>query len=50
MNCLATSTTVFPNYLALNVKDLKALSLAVSASKLLASSIESNHKLPVVLE
>ena len=39
--------TVFPIDLVLYSKDLKLLSLAMSASKLVASSLESNYKLLV---
>ena len=39
------SATVFPNNLALYLKDLKTLSFAIAASKLVASSLEQNHKL-----
>ena len=40
---------MFPNNLALYSKDLKLL-LATSALKLVASSLEENHKLHVVSE
>ena len=43
-------TTVFPNILDLCSKDLKLLSLAITALKLVASSFESSHKFPVVSE
>ena len=43
-------TTVFPNNLALYLKDLKLLVLTISALKLVASSLEKNHKLPVVFK
>ena len=38
------SASVFPNNLDLYSKDLKLLSLAISALKLFASSLEWNHK------
>ena len=41
---------VFSNHLALYSKDLKLLSLTISASKLVASSLNYNLKLPVVSE
>ena len=43
-------TTVFPNNLALYLKDLKLLVLAILASELVATSLEWNHKFPVVSE
>ena len=46
----ALSALVFSNNLALYIKDLKLLVLAISALKLVASSFEQNHKLSVVLE
>ena len=42
------SPSVFRNNLALYSKDLKPLLFAMSALKLVASSLEQNHKLPVM--
>ena len=41
---------VFPNNLALYLKELNLLSLAISALKLVTSSLEQNNKIPVVSE
>ena len=41
---------MFPNNLALYLKDLKLSSLAILAFKLVASSLELNHKFAVVSE
>ena len=46
----APSATVFPNNLALYLKDLKSLVLAIFALKSVDSCLESNHKLPLVSE
>ena len=46
----ASSATVFRINLALYLKDLILLALAISTLKSVASFLEQNHKLPVVLE
>ena len=45
---LSPSATVSPNNLFLYSKDLKLLLLAILALKLVVSSLEENHKFPVV--
>ena len=42
--------TVFPNNLTLYLEDLKKSVFAISLLKLVALSLEKNHKLPVVSE
>ena len=46
----ASSATVFRINLALYLKDLILLALAISTLKSVASFSKQNHKLPVVLE
>ena len=46
----ALATLAFPNNLALYLKDLKLSSLAISLLKLVASSLEKNHKRSVISE
>ena len=47
---LFPSATVFGNSLVLYSKDLKALLFSISALKLVALSLEENHRLAVVSE
>ena len=46
----APSASVFPDNLGLCLKDFKSLLLSIFALKLVVSSVEQNHKLPVVSE
>ena len=47
---LSTWASVFPNNLVFYLKDLKLSVFAILLSKLVASSLEYNHKLPVLSE
>ena len=50
LEALSFWAAVFPNNLASYLKDLKLSMFAISALKLVASSLEWNHKVPLVSE